>query len=115
MFQNVKIISDFMEDQNNRSWLHDILRIFDEGIPDQINWERIGLYQFKGHEIAGKNVYQIDFYRGHIYKNKRQLEVLNSKVRSNKNYIDIFGKKRVFRVYPSNQPGYLRTKDSFST
>lgn len=41
MFHNVKVIADFMESEKHSTsygtnWLHEVLKSFDEGIPDEV-------------------------------------------------------------------------------
>lgn len=53
----------------NQDKLNEILRIFDQSFPAETNWKKVEMYELLGESQEDQNFYQIDLYRGCLFKN----------------------------------------------
>lgn len=64
---NIKTLSEYLI--ANQEELTKIIKTFDEGIPQKTKWQRKEIYEFIGKSKNSADTYQLDLYRGCIYKN----------------------------------------------
>ena len=68
-----------------------IIRKLDPSYPNEVLWEKINLYAFKGKSKSSNDIYQIDLFHGKIFKNGKEISALEPQIKANPYFKQIFG------------------------
>lgn len=67
VYNNIEVMSGLLEKRVDH--VEKIIKKMDPSYPQEVKWQKINLFAFKGVSKSSKDFYQIDLFHGKIFKN----------------------------------------------